>query len=197
MADDADSAGQLSEADHSVSEADDAVSEADDDAVVRQGRSGVRLALVFGLVAVLALTGLVGWLGHRAREAQQAQELRAMFLQAGRQGALNLTTISNTEVDADVQRILDSSTGEFYDDFEKRSKPFVDVVKQVQSKSEGTITAAGLESQNGDQAQVLVAVSVKTSSVGAPEQEPRLWRMRVIVQKVGDGGKVSNVEFVP
>jgi len=43
----------------------------------------------------------------------------------------------------------------------------------------------------------LVAVTVKTSNAGAPEQAPRAWRMRISVQKVGDEAKVSNVEFVP
>jgi Mce-associated membrane protein len=42
----------------------------------------------------------------------------------------------------------------------------------------------------------LVAVAVKTSTAGAPEQDPRAWRMRITVQKDGDQAKVSNVEFV-
>ena len=44
---------------------------------------------------------------------------------------------------------------------------------------------------------MLVAVTVNTSNAGAPEQQPRAWRMRITVQKVGDEAKVSNVEFVP
>jgi Mce-associated membrane protein len=54
-----------------------------------------------------------------------------------------LTAIDYTHVNADVQRILDSSTGRFRDDFQNRSQPFVDVVEQAQSKSEATVTAAG------------------------------------------------------
>jgi Mce-associated membrane protein len=110
---------------------------------------------------------------------------------------VNLTTINYTEVDADVQRILDSATGTFHDDFQKRSQPFVDVVKQAQSKSEGTVAEAGLESETGDQARVLVAVSVKTSIAAAPDQDPRRWRLRISIQRTADGAKVSNVEFVP
>ena len=37
----------------------------------------------------------------------------------------------------------------FYDDFHKRAQPFVDVVKQAQSKSVGTVTEAGVESEDG------------------------------------------------
>ena len=87
--------------------------------------------------------------------------------------------------------------GKFYDEFEKRAQPFVEVVKQAQSKSVGTIAEAGLESESDNGAQVLVAVTVKTSNAGAPQQAPRAWRMRISVQKVGDEAKVSNVEFVP
>jgi Mce-associated membrane protein len=42
-----------------------------------------------------------------------------------------------------------------------------------------------------------VAVSVQTSNAGATDQEPRAWRMRIYVQRVGDQVKVSNVGFVP
>ena len=137
------------------------------------------------------------WLGFRTYQSHQADEQQKLFLQVGRQGALNLTTIDFQHADADVQRILDSATGTFYDDFDKRSKPFIEVVKQAQSKSVGSIAEAGLESESDNGAQVLVAVTVKTSNAGAPEQAPRAWRMRISVQKVGDEAKVSNVEFVP
>lgn len=156
-----------------------------------------RLAAVIGLILVLTLSALVGWLAVRAHRATQVDERQSQIVQAARQGALNLTTIDWQHADADVQRILDSATGEFYDDFAKRSAPFIKVVKEAKSTSTGSITEAGLESEAGDSAQVLVAVAVKTSNVGAPVQEPREWRMRIAVQKVGDVMKVSNVEFVP
>ncbi len=98
---------------------------------------------------------------------------------------------------SDVQRIPDSTNGTFHDDFRKRFEPVIDAVKQAQSKSMGTVTEAGLESGADDDAQVLVAVAVKTSNAVAAEQQPRVSRMRIAVQKVGDQAKVSNVEFVP
>jgi Mce-associated membrane protein len=168
--------------------------EADDAA---QRMSHVRLATIVGLVVVLALGGLVGWLSFRAYQSHQLDTQRKVFLQVGRQGAINLTTIDYQHVDDDVKRILDSATGKFYDDFQQRSQPFTEVVKQVKSKSVGTVTEAGLESESNDEAQVLVAVAVNTTVEGQPEQQPRAWRMRILVQKVGDDTKVSNVEFVP
>jgi Mce-associated membrane protein len=164
--------------------------------LARPRLSRVGVALVASAVVVATLTGLAGWLGYRAYDKHEAQVHRDLFIQTARQGAVNLTTISYTEIDADVQRILDSSTGAFRDDFEKRSKPFVEVVKAAQSQSEGSITEAGLESARRDSARVLVAVAVK-SRTAAGEQSPREWRMRIEVQAVGDGAKVSNVVFVP
>lgn len=183
MADDADAADSVAE----VPEAGTAA---------RTLRSPTTLATVLGLVMCVAMTSLVGWLGVRTYQSHQQQQRQALFVQIARQGAVSLTTIDFAHADADIQRILDSATGTFYDDFSKRSQPFVDVVKKAQSKSEGTVTEAGLESEQGDTAQVLVAVSVKTSNAGAQEQQPRAWRMRISVQKLGDGAKVSNVEFV-
>ena len=170
----------------------------DEEAVPAKPRmSHLRLATIAGLIAVVLLAGLTGWLGFRTYESHKADEQRKLFLQVGRQGALNLTTIDYAHAEADVQRILDSATGTFYDDFQQRSQPFVQVVKQVKSKSVGKVTEAGIESASEDEAQILVAVRVETSVAGQPDQRPRSWRMRIAVQKVGDDPKVSHVEFVP
>jgi len=156
-----------------------------------------RRAMLVGLALVVALATLIGWFGYRDRQSYQAQSQRSQFLQVARQGALNLTTIDWQHADADVQRILDAATGEFYDDFAKRSQPFIKVLKQTKSITAGTITEAGLESETADSAQALVAVSVKTSHTGEPDPDLREWRMRIFMRKIGDQVKVSNVGFVP
>ena len=163
----------------------------------RKHVSPVRRTTLFGLAVVVALGGLTGWLGFRAHQSQQAQAKRSQFLQVARQGALNLTTIDWQHADADVRRILDGATGEFYDDFAKRSQPFIDVLRQAKATTVGKITEAGLESETPGSAQALVAVSVQTSNAGETDPVPRAWRMRITVQRVGDQVKVSNVGFVP
>ncbi len=173
-------------------------------AVAKPPMSPVRMALICGLVVVLALSGLVGWLGFSAYQTHKAKEQRDLFLQVGRQGAVNLTTIDFEHVDDDVKRILDSATGQFYDEFEQRAQPFAEVVKQVKSKSVGTVNEAGLVGTDADLAskvptegEVLVAVTVNSSVAGQPDQAPRAWRMLITVQSVGGGdAKVSKVDFV-
>ncbi len=163
----------------------------------KQRMSAPWRATLFGLAVVVALSVLVGWLGFRVYQSHQAQAQRNQFLQVARQGALNLTTIDWQHADADTHRILDGATGELYDDFAKRSQPFIDVVKQVKMTTVGTVTEAGLESQTPDSAQALVAVTVQMSKAGEPDQAPREWRLRITVQKVDDQVKVSDAGFVP
>jgi Mce-associated membrane protein len=190
--------GDADEAEDYDAAVDDEDEDASEDAApVEVLRSHVRLATMVGVAVVVALVVTVGWLGFRAYQSHQAQEQRQLFLQVGRQCALNLTTIDWQHADADVQRVLDSATGQFYDQFSKRKQPFIEVLKKAQSKSVGTITEAGLESDSGDKAQVLVAASIKTSNLGADDQPPREWRMRISVEKSGDEVKISNVAFVP
>lgn len=162
----------------------------------RGAGSPLRLATLMGLVVVLAMAGLTGWLGYQAYKSYEAQQQRDQFLAVARQGAVNFSTLDYTQVDTDVQRILDSATGTFYDDFATNSQPYIDVLKQAKSKSVGTVTAAGLESETDNDAQVLVTLTVKTSNAGGVGEPPRSWRMRISLHKVGDQTKVSNAEFV-
>ncbi|BBX62563.1 hypothetical protein MSAS_17370 [Mycobacterium saskatchewanense] len=196
---DTDDSGQ--DADHRDAGTDSFGAEAEADAVDQgppaRRMTGFRTTVAVGLAAIVALGIVAGWLSVSAHRLHQREEQGAEFLRVGRQGALNLTTISYADADSAVQRILDISTGAFRDDFKKRSGPFLDVVKQTQSITEGTVTEAALESMQNDHAQVLLAVSVRTTSPAQPPQEPHLWRMRITVQKGGDGAKMSDVAFVP
>jgi Mce-associated membrane protein len=163
----------------------------------QQMSSSRRWMLVAGSLMIAALTGLTAWLGWNVHQQRLIADQRAAFLQAARQGAVNLSTIDWQHAEPDVQRIVNSATGTFYDEFSKRSQSFIDVVKQSQTKSEGTIVAAGLESESDSDAQVLVAMNVKIFDAPAADQPLRSWRMRISVHKVDDQVKVSNVEFVP
>ncbi|QRY42736.1 hypothetical protein JVX93_19325 [Mycolicibacterium boenickei] len=154
---------------------------------------------LLGLVMVVVIAvfgGLAGWFGYRTFQAREVSRTNDLLLQAGRQAAINLTTIDAATVDADIRRVLDASVDPFASEFSKRSTGFADVVRLAQSKSEGRVTEAAIESMTDDAAEVLVAMSVVTTMKGVPEDHPRLWRMRITVKKAGDTAKVSNVGFV-
>ena len=109
----------------------------------------------------------------------------------------SLTTVDWPQVDADVQRITDSATGTFRDDFAARAKDFAAVVKRTQSHTEGSIVDTEVETETPTGAQVIIAVNVKTTQSGQPEQRARGWRLRILVERVEDTAKIANVEFVP
>lgn len=175
-----------------------AVEPAVEDAPSRRLRPPPALVVaIVGLVLVTTLVGLSGWLGFKVYQARQTEQLHALLVQVGKQGAVNLTTIDYQNAEADVQRILDSSTGQFRDEFDQRAKAFIEVVKKAQSTSTGTVTEAGLESVDGQEGRVLVAVTVKTVNRGVPDEQSRYWRMRMTVTKEGESAKVARVDFVP
>jgi Mce-associated membrane protein len=151
-------------------------------------------ALVVGVLVVGALGALVAWLGQRELQLRRDDALHQMYLTAGKQVAVNLTTIDYRHVDDDIKRALDASTGAYLDEFKQRSVAVVDSVKQQQSASVGTVTEAGVESANDTTGVVLVAVKVHTEVGNGPPQRDRYWRVRLTMQKVGDGAKASKVE---
>lgn len=157
---------------------------------------GQRRALIAGLIGVLVLAGLLGWLGFRAEAAHRAVAQREMFLHAARQTALHLTTVDYQDPQGDVQRVLDSATGEFYERFAERAPVLIETVTREHSQAVSAVSEAGLEWQSGDEAQVLVAVSVASKHLGGLDLQPHELRMRMTVQRVGKQAKVSDVEYV-
>lgn len=154
----------------------------------------MRRVLAAAVVALCAVTGWAWW-GHV--QALRDDTTREQMVEAARDAALALTTIDHNRVDADVQRILDSSTGALHDDFAQRAESLKTAARRAQSISVGTVREAGLESVDGDTARVLVALTVMTSNRGAPEREAKLWRTRVSVDRTDGGFKAAGVEFVP
>lgn len=161
----------------------------------------LRSAGVQAGVAAIALLTVVGalvvWLTVVNHRIDQDRHRDNMFLAAGRQSAILLTTMDHDSVDSDVQRVLDSSVGGFHDQFQQQLGPFVDVIKQLKSRTSGTVTEAAVESVAGDTAQVLVAVTVRTTTAAVPEEDSKPWRMRIGLRKVGGVAKINKVEFVP
>ena len=121
-----------------------------DDAAISGPIQLERIALITGLVAGMVLAGLVGWLSFRVYEAHTIEAQRTLFVQTARQEAVNIGTVDYQHADADAQRILDLATGKYYASFSRRKQSYIDSAKQMRSKTVGTVTDAGLESQSRD-----------------------------------------------
>lgn len=141
-----------------------------------------------------ALTGLMLW-QHSHVAAQQARERG--YVDAAREGITALLSMDHSRARADVQRVLDLSTGAFHDDFQRSADDFVKTAEQSKAVTTGTVNAAALDSVQGDRATVLVAATSTVTNANGANQDPRPFRISVTVTRDGDTCKMSDVEFVP
>jgi len=166
-------------------------------------RRAVRLpgaSMIAKVVAVLLILGFSGlstyfmWEHHDATERDQKA---AAFIAGAKKGVINMTSLDFKKAKEDVQRVIDSSTGEFRDDFQQRAADFTKVVEQSKVVTEGTVNAAAIESMDGRTAQVLVSATSRVTNSAGAKDEPRAWRLRVTVTEEDGQYKMSKVEFVP
>ncbi|MCV7216974.1 hypothetical protein H7J51_17005 [Mycobacterium crocinum] len=151
-------------------------------------------ATVIVAIAALVVTGLMV-VAHQKVTAQQQH--RAELVAAARQGVIALLSIDYNRAKADVQHVIDLSTGTFKDDFTRGADDFVKTAEQSKAVTVGTVKSAALEKENGDTGVVLLAASSTVTNANGAHQDPRAWRMSVTVARDGAQYKMSNVEFVP
>ena len=133
------------------------------------------------------------WQDHDATERAQRA---ANFVAGARQGIINMTSLDFNRAKEDVQRVIDSSTGSFRDDFAQRAKDFTSVVEQSKVVTQGTVSSAALESMDEHSASVLILATSKITNAAGAKDEPRIFRLRVTVTEDGGQYKMSKVDFV-
>jgi Mce-associated membrane protein len=176
--------------------AEDAEPEAESTKPARRWLTVSSVLTAAAIVAICALLGTSGWMAWRHHQVVKQRQDAAAFVATAKQGIVNLTSLDFHKSKEDVQRILDSGTGEFKDQFQKTADDFAAVVKDTNAVAEGSVTAAAVESMSNDSAVVLVLSNERiTNSAGAKDQ-PRTFRFRVSVAREGDQLKLSKVEFV-
>lgn len=159
------------------------------------------IAQVIGLAVAALLTGIALTLTvlmlwqHAKAGAQRAQERR--FVDAARDGVVALLSIDYNHARADVQRVLDLTTGQFHDDFDHSADDFVKTAEESKAVSVGKISAAALDVVDGDRARVLISATSVVSNAKGAKEDARPFRMSVTVTRDGDTCKMSDVEFVP
>lgn len=158
-------------------------------------------AVLVPLVLVALLAGAIGFAATQILRPgpvpSTAPPRWQPYVDAAGQFTVVMTSLDWQAAERDVQRVLDASTGEFRTEFEARSADFIQVVKDSKVKTEGTVTGAALDSIEGNSVYALVAATSKVTNSAGASEEPRSWRLRVRVEKVGDSYKASKVEFVP
>ena len=156
------------------------------------------IATAVAAVLVIGFTAASVYMLLQHRDATQRHQREAAFVGGAKHGVINMISLDFTKAKADVQRVIDSSTGQFRDEFQQRSKDFVSVVEQSKAITEGTVNSAAVESVAGNSAVVLVAATSRvTNSPPGKDEPPKIWRLRVTVAEEGGKYKMSKVEYVP
>lgn len=155
---------------------------------------GVVVAAVLTAV-LLATTGYL-LVAHRQDSLQRRQI--AEYAAAARQGVINLMSIDYATADESVKRVLDGSTGRFRANFEETADDFVKALKDEKIVTKASVNGAAVESMTDDSAVVLLSATSRREDQRAPkdQQEPRLWRVVLTLQRDGGQIKMSAVEFV-
>lgn len=149
------------------------------------------------IVLICAFIGASGYMLWQRHETTERNLRTASFLAGARQGVVNMTSLDFNKAKEDVQRVIDSSTGQFRDDFQQRAKDFTTVVEQSKVVTQGTVNAAAVQSIDGNSALVLVAATSHITNAAGAKDEPRNWRLKVTVTEDGGQYKMSKLEFVP
>ena len=151
-------------------------------------------------VAILVLCGTLFASGYFIKQHQEAvalRDLKSQFETGARQDVVNLMSLNFNSAQVDLQRVIDSTTGQFHEDFQKSAKDFLSVMKESKVVTTASVSAVAVESMTHDSAVVLVAAVSQVANTASGQPTPRNWRLSVTVNKVNDQIKMSRVEFVP
>lgn len=168
-----------------------------DQAPVTRRRSAGRLvaagAAVVVLCALLGLSGFMAWKDHGAEQLRQRQAEAAAV---ARQGVVNIMSLDFTNAQGDIQRVLDSATGKFRDDFQSESEFLIKALEESKVVTEVTVNGVAVESVSADAAVVLVAAQSKASNATDPRQDPQQFRVAVTLARDSGALKMSQVDFL-
>lgn len=158
-------------------------------------RSRLIVPVLLGLLLCALLAGIVVTV-RDTQAAHRRDAARQAALQAARQQAVNMTTISYQTADRDLGRIIAAATGTLKTQFAAQQKSFPDVLRKQKSISVGTVLAAGVAGQTGSKVEALVAVdaAVRNATSGS-EAVVKHYRMDMTLVRSGGRWLVSEVAF--
>ncbi|RVX47084.1 Mce-associated membrane protein [Nonomuraea polychroma] len=150
----------------------------------------ILIASLSGMLAVLV--GLGVWIAVEAREEQgRAGDKEAALLAAGAH-AKNLISLDYRTVEADLRRLLETSTGAARAEYAATTDKVKSTAVGSKIVQQGVLRATGLVSLAGAKAKVLVVADVEIrwdGSKNPPEARYHRWSMDL--DKVGGAWLVS------
>lgn len=155
------------------------------------------LAATLALLVVAGLLGATGWMLWEHRKADAERHRTAEYAAAARQGVVNLMSMDYSHAQESVQRVIDDSIGKMKNNFQDTSQDLIKALQDSKMITKVTVNDAAVESMDDQTATVLIAATSHREGPNAPkeDQQPRVWRVVVTMQRDGSQIKMSDVEF--
>ena len=154
-----------------------------------------RLSATLAAVLLCVLLAASGYLFQQHRAVERDRDSVAEYSAVARQGVVNLMAINYNSAQADVQRVLDSTTGTFRQQFEDTSKDLVKALQDAKVVTEVNVTGVAVESMTANSAVVLVAATSQRGDPDPQKRDPRTWRAVVTVTRDSGQLKISQIDF--
>jgi Mce-associated membrane protein len=154
------------------------------------------IAAVVALILIVAFGTASGYMLWQSRATQRDRTLTAEFNAAARQGVVNLMTVDAADADANVKRLLDSSTGKFKDDLQSAADPLTKTLASSKVTTTVSVDSTAVESMSANDGVVLVAASTEAQDPSSKDPRPARWRISVTLTREGGQLKMSQVDFV-
>lgn len=155
------------------------------------------LAATLALLVIAGLLGATGWMLWEHRKADEERHRTAEYAAAARQGVVNLMSMDYSHAQESVQRVIDDSIGKMKNNFQDTSQDLIKALQESKMITKVTVNDAAVESMDDQTATVLIAATSHREGPNAPkeDQQPRVWRVVVTMQRDGSQIKMSDVEF--
>jgi Mce-associated membrane protein len=157
---------------------------------------GRRVAVGAAAVLLCALLGLSGFMAWKDHGADQTRQREAEAAAVARQGVVNIMSLDFTNAQGDIQRVLDSATGKFKEDFESESEYLIEALESSKVVTEVTVSGVAVESSSEDAAVVLVSAKSQASNAQDDRRDPQQFRVAVTLARDSGALKVSQVDFL-
>ncbi|NOL42376.1 hypothetical protein HPO96_19185 [Kribbella sandramycini] len=158
-------------------------------------RARLIVAWALSVLLVIALAGAT--LSVVALQKQrQDKSNREGALKSARQLALDFTTYNYQTWDADAQRVVDDSTGQFKQEFQAGAGSVKTDVVANKATSKGDVKEAGLVSGDKDSAEVLVIVNALVTNTASTAGVERRYRIKLDMVREQDRWLTADLQVV-
>jgi Mce-associated membrane protein len=157
---------------------------------------GTEVVVGVGILVACAALAAGGYMVWQDRAIMHKRQLAPEFAAAARQGITALMSIDPRHAEADIQRIIDATTGDLKLQIEARSAMMAQQAEESKVVSGVTVEAVGVESASDNSGVALVAAKSDVTDPDNTKRPPMMWRISVKIDRDGDQLKMSGVDFL-